>query len=120
MAYGAAKRKKKRRLFRLRERRNRKGELQQIDGSPHHWFEEGGPSCSLIYTVDDATGKIGSACFCGSETTWNYMSLLKSHIKRHGRPLALYSDKHGVLCRVNHREAQNKSKRSLKEDSKEL
>ncbi|MBS0584801.1 MAG: ISNCY family transposase [Verrucomicrobia bacterium] len=100
----SAKAKKKRRLFQLRERRSREGELQQIDGSPHPWFEERGPSCSLIYTLDDATGKIGSASFCGSETTWNYMSLLKNHIEKHGRPLALYSDKHGVF-RVNHREA---------------
>lgn len=98
------KRAKKKRIFQQRERRSCEGEMLQIDGSPHKWLEDRGPMCSLIYTVDDATGKIGSALFCPNETTWSYMHLLKAHIKRHGRPLALYSDKHSVF-RVNHKEA---------------
>jgi transposase len=38
---------KKKRIYQLRERRPREGELIQIDGSPHHWFEGRGPKCSI-------------------------------------------------------------------------
>jgi transposase len=38
-----------------RERRAHFGELVQMDGSPHHWFEDRGPECCLMNMVDDAT-----------------------------------------------------------------
>jgi transposase len=91
---------KKRRVFQLRERRTREGELIQTDGSPHDWFEGRGPKCSLLHCVDDATGKIKAAFFAPSETTWGYFSLMEIYLKSHGRPMALYSDKHAVF-RVN-------------------
>ena len=47
-----------RRVFQLRERRPRFGELVQIDGSPHDWFEGRGPRCTLIVFIDDATGRL--------------------------------------------------------------
>jgi hypothetical protein len=47
---------KARRVFQLRQRRPRFGELIQIDGSPHDWFEGRGPRCTLIVFIDDATG----------------------------------------------------------------
>jgi len=49
---------KQKRVFQLRERRSKEGELEQVDGSPHAWFEERGPKCSLLHCIDDATGKI--------------------------------------------------------------
>ena len=42
------KRRRARRVFQTRERRPRFGELVQIDGSPHAWFEGRGPRCTLI------------------------------------------------------------------------
>lgn len=47
----------------LRRRRNRFGELIQIDGSPHRWFGEDKEPCSLLTFIDDASGKITAAGF---------------------------------------------------------
>jgi hypothetical protein len=40
-----------------RERKARFGELVQLDGSEHVWFEDRGPRCFLMNLVDDATGR---------------------------------------------------------------
>lgn len=98
------KRIKKKRIFQLRERRDKEGELVQTDGSPHDWFEGRGSKCSLLHCIDDATGKIQAALFAPSETMWSYFELIKSYIQAHGRPLAFYSDKHAVF-KVNRSEA---------------
>lgn len=94
------KRKKKLVIHQLRKRREKEGELVQMDGSPHDWFEGRGPRCTLIHCVDDATGKIQMAQFVPSESVWSYFSLTKSYIKEHGRPKAFYVDKHSVF-RIN-------------------
>jgi len=91
---------KRKRVYQLRERRAREGELAQGDGSPHDWFEKRGPKCTLLDYVDDATGKIKAAIFAPSETTWGYFDLMRIYLKMHGKPIALYNDKHGVF-RVN-------------------
>ena len=49
------------------------GDLVQIDGSPHDWFEGRGPSCTLIVYVDDATSRLLAAGFFAAETTEAYM-----------------------------------------------
>ena len=46
------------RTHQLRLRRAALGELIQVDGSPHFWFEDRGPYCTLIAFIDDATGRI--------------------------------------------------------------
>ena len=97
---------KAKRVHALRERRPRFGELIQIDGSPHDWFEGRGPRCTLIVFIDDATGRLTGLHFAPAETTRAYLVALKAHIRAHGRPLALYSDKHGIF-RVNAKEAAN-------------
>ena len=51
-------RRRARKIFQVRERRPRFGELIQIDGSPHDWFEGRGPRCALIVFIDDATGRL--------------------------------------------------------------
>ena len=73
-----------------RERRAQFGELIQMDGSIHDWFEEGELKC-LINMVDDATGKTLSRLETG-ETTEGVLRLLWSWIERYGIPLALYVD----------------------------
>jgi hypothetical protein len=80
-----------------RARRELFGELIQIDGSMHHWFEERGDFCTLIVFIDDATSKITGLHFCKSECLEGYFSVLKKHILRYGRPLSLYSDRHAIF-----------------------
>lgn len=98
------KRRRSRRVFQLRERRARFGELIQIDGSPHDWFEGRGPRCTLIVFIDDATNRLTALHFAPSETTRAYLEALRSHVLEHGRPLAVYSDRHGIF-RVNAKDA---------------
>src|SRR5208283_1966059 len=68
------KRRRHKRGFQLRERRPRFGELIQIDGSPHDWFEGRGPRCTLIVFIDDATGRLTALRFAPAETTRAYLA----------------------------------------------
>jgi transposase len=77
-----------------RQRRARKehfGEMVQLDGSFHAWFEERGPRGCLMNMVDDATGTT-VAHLCKEETTWDAVAVLRLWIAQHGVPLALYTD----------------------------
>ncbi len=84
----------------LRERRACFGELVQIDGSPHDWFEGRAESCVLLVFIDDATGKLVELQFVDSESFFSYAQAAKNYFKRCGKPVAFYSDKHGIF-RVN-------------------
>lgn len=84
----------------LRERRACYGELVQIDGSPHDWFEGRAPRSTLLVFVDDATGRLMHLSFVECESTFNYFAAMRAYIQEHGKPLALYSDKFSVF-RVN-------------------
>lgn len=95
-----AKRRKPARIHQRRPRRPCRGELVQIDGSPHDWFEGRGPRCTLIVFIDDATGQLLALRFAPAETTSAYMRVLRDYLSEHGRPVALYSDKHSIF-RVN-------------------
>jgi transposase len=81
----------------MRERRGRLGELIQIDGSPHDWFEGRAPSCTLIIFIDDASNRVLAAVFVPVEATEAYMKTLRRYIKKHGRPVAIYADKHSIF-----------------------
>jgi len=85
------------RAFQLRERRHRLGELVQIDGSPHDWFEGRSLRCTLIVFIDDATGRLMQLRFVPTETTAAYMEVLRRYLKQFGRPVAFYSDRHSIL-----------------------
>jgi hypothetical protein len=91
------KRRQAARAHQLRERRGRFGELIQIDGSPHDWFEGRGPRCTLIVFIDDATGRLVQLAFASSETTAVYRRVLRRHLEQYGRPAALYSDRHSIF-----------------------
>jgi hypothetical protein len=80
-----------------RERRSRLGELIQVDGSHHDWFEGRGSKCVLLLFIDDATSRIMYMRFVPAETTEAYMMALRGYISRHGRPVALYADKHSIF-----------------------
>jgi transposase len=87
-------------IHQQRQRRARSGELVQIDGSPHAWFEERGERCDLLVFVDDATGRT-YAKFVEAETTNGYMYAMLEYIGLYGKPLAVYSDKHAIF-HINH------------------
>jgi Helix-turn-helix domain len=93
------------RVFQVRERRGRFGELIQIDGSHHDWFEGRAPKCALLVFIDDATGRLTGLRFAASETAHGYLELLRAHVLTHGLPLALYSDRHGIF-RVNAKDVE--------------
>ena len=88
-----------------RPRRECPGDLVQIDGSPHDWFEGRGPTCTLIVYVDDATSRLLAAGFVAAETTEAYMRTTRAHLAAHGRPVAYYSDRYSVF-RVNRRDRE--------------
>ena len=95
---------KRRRLKRVhspRQRRACRGELVQIDGSHHDWFEQRAPKCCLIAFIDDATGQVLAARFFETETTQGYMAVLHAHASTHGLPAALYSDRHGIFTKAD-------------------
>lgn len=75
-----------------RERRASVGEMVQLDGSVHDWFEGRGKACVLLIYIDDATSKIMYGEFVESEDTHNLMRTTREYLHRHGRPVALYVD----------------------------
>ncbi|WP_412769665.1 ISNCY family transposase, partial [Ralstonia pseudosolanacearum] len=86
-----------------RNRRACLGELVQIDGSDHAWFEDRAPACTLLVYVDDATGRLMQLLFVPTESTQAYFKATRAYVERHGKPQAFYSDKAGVF-RVNARD----------------
>jgi transposase len=84
----------------LRERRACFGELVQIDGSPHDWFEGRAPACTLLVFIDDATGRLVQLLFVESESFFSYAQAAEGYFTCYGKPEAFYSDKHGIF-RVN-------------------
>ena len=84
-------------IHQLRERRACFGELVQIDGSDHAWFEERGPRCTLLVFIDDATGQLGELWFVPVETFFAYCEASRHYFERFGKPVAFYTDKHGIF-----------------------
>lgn len=80
-----------------RHRRACLGELVQIDGCDHAWFEERAPACTLLVYVDDATGRVMELRFVRSESAFDYFEATESYLRRHGKPVAFYSDKHSIF-----------------------
>src|SRR4051812_46263927 len=73
------------------------GELIQIDGCEHHWFEDRGPPCTRLVFVDDATSRLMALGFVPSESTFAYFEVLRRYLEAHGKPVAFYSDKHSIF-----------------------
>lgn len=94
-------RKQRKHIHQPRPRRECVGELVQVDGSEHWWFEDRGPQCTLLVFVDDATSRLMHLQFVESESTFAYFQAARAYLEAWGKPVAFYSDKHGVF-RVNH------------------
>jgi len=84
---------------RRRERKAHFGELVQMDGSFHEWFEGRGPASCLLTLVDDATGTTHGR-FGAQETIWAAVGVLRAWIERYGMPQALYTDWKNVYVRA--------------------
>jgi Helix-turn-helix domain len=98
---------RKQRMKPVHQPRNRRecvGELIQIDGSQHWWFETRGPQCTLLVYIDDATSRLMHLQFVESESTFDYFKATRTYLEQHGKPVAFYSDKHSVF-RVNRKDA---------------
>jgi len=80
-----------------RPRRACLGELVQIDGSEHAWFEDRGPVCTLLVYVDDATSRLMELAFAEVESTFDYFRATRRYLERHGKPMAFYSDRLSVF-----------------------
>jgi hypothetical protein len=94
-------RQRRKQVHQPRYRRECVGELVQVDGSEHWWFEDRGPQCTLLVFVDDATSRLMHLQFVESESTFAYFQAARAYLEAWGKPIAFYSDKHGVF-RVNH------------------
>src|SRR5581483_3216787 len=82
-----------------RSRRPRRacfGELVQMDASVHDWLEGRGEDLVLITMIDDATGYT-LARFYPAGTTEAHLDLLGRWLRQHGRPLAVYTDRHSIF-----------------------
>jgi len=90
---------RRQRLHAPRPRRPRWGELIQIDGSPHDWFEGRGARCTLLAFIDDATSRVMAARFVAVECTQAYLDALRIYVAAYGAPAALYSDRHGIFTK---------------------
>ncbi len=86
-----------------RRRRECLGELVQIDGSEHAWFEDRGAMCTLLAFVDDATSRLMALRLVASESAFDYFRTTRAYLETHGKPVAFYSDKHNIF-RVNNGE----------------
>src|SRR5687768_12545055 len=93
---GLWQRQRRRKLHRRRRpRREHYGELLQLDGSHHDWFEGRRGTAVLMVMIDDATGRI-FARFFENESWDSAATTLRAYVQLHGLPRALYVDRHGI------------------------
>lgn len=91
-------------IHQSRQRRSQIGDLIQMDGSPHDWFEGRRERCCLLGFIDDATSMIMHLKFVEAETTASYFTALREYFDKHGRPQNFYCDRFSVF-RVNNDKA---------------
>jgi len=77
--------------------------LLQTDGSRHAWLEDRGPWLTLVGGIDDATGIVSAGTFRPAEDAAGYFAMLTATVTGQGRPLALYSDLHGIFVSDSNR-----------------
>lgn len=106
-----------------RERKHMFGEMIQIDGSHHDWFEGRGAKCVLMGYIDDATNNV-FAEFYEDEGTMAAMKSFKGYIKQYGVPNSIYIDrlstykstaKRSIEDELNNRDPMSHFQKALKE-----
>jgi transposase len=78
-----------------RERRPRRGDLVQIDGSEHDWFEGRGDRAVLMVMIDDATNRTLARFYTAEETSAAY-DIFERYVRHYGLPVALYPDRDSI------------------------
>src|ERR1700739_193307 len=78
------------RVHQPRARRAWLGELVQIDGSEHWWFEDRDPQSTLLVYVDDATSRLMHLKFVETDSTFAYFQATREYLETHGKPVAFY------------------------------
>lgn len=81
-----------------RERHPCFGELVQIDGSPHDWFEVRAKKCCLLVFIDDVTSRLLHLRFEPMETTEGCFHSVRAYLRQHDTPVSFYRDRHGIFC----------------------
>ena len=87
---------RKRKTHRLRQRKERFGEMIQTDGTPHDWFKDGN-KYSLHGYIDDATGRVLGLYMCENECLMGYLEITRQMLQNYGSPQLVYSDKYSVF-----------------------
>jgi transposase len=87
-----------------RERRPYVGQMVQMDGSAHDWFEGRREPCVLFVMIDDASSRLFCR-FYESEDTASAFDLLGRYVRKYGLPGSLYVDKDSIY-RVNDPQAR--------------
>ena len=78
-----------------RERKDCPGEMVQMDGSDHDWFEGRRSKCVVLASIDDATSQIFLR-FTEHEDTRNLMQFSRTYMKKFGKPRSFYVDKDSI------------------------
>ncbi len=87
----------RKRLHQPRKRMPTYGDLVQVDGSDHEWFEGRGPRCTAMVMVDDATGRLQILQFARREDRGAYFQATHSYVATYGRPVRIQTDKHSAV-----------------------
>ena len=87
----------RKRMHRPRKRLPCFGDLVQIDGSDHDWFEGRGPRCTAMVLADDATGRLQELRFFPREDRHAYFCVVHSYVTTHGRPIRMVTDRHRAV-----------------------
>ena len=106
-----------------RQRKAREGEMAFVDGSPHHWFGEEFPPCTLLLSCDDATSKPLAGLFQEQEDRDGCFLLLERLFRKYGLPQSFYLDRasqfkttrHGGLHSVQSEAGQTQFQRAMDE-----
>lgn len=80
-----------------RERKEHAGQMLLLDGSAHDWFEDRGPTCTLLGAMDDATGEVAALRFEPTEDLAGYLGIFSTVLASKGVPASTYTDRHGVF-----------------------
>jgi hypothetical protein len=88
---------RKGRIHPLRDRRERRGELVQLDGSLHHWFEKRAAACVLLAFIDDASSEALLLRMYPAETSEAYMDALRRSLALYGRMVTVYPDQDSIF-----------------------
>ncbi|CND05495.1 Uncharacterised protein [Yersinia intermedia] len=96
------------RVYQPRYRRDCLGELIQIDGSHHDWFEARASKCCLLVYIDDATRRLMHLRLCETESAFDYILATQEYLDKYGKPVVFYSDKRAVF-RISQAETRRTS-----------